>query len=123
MVEYGGLGVHPIDVVMDNDNLILGDVSFPLESIKEIELGYFSDEHKDRIEKVNVDSVEDLASYVRKKRYSEMDHGFGTFPLSYHFPFYEADKIGGGFAIIQTEGERFEIYYPTKKITCQIQKE
>lgn len=121
--RYGSSGVHPIDVVMDSNNLILGDEIIPLESIKEIELGYFSDEHKDRIEKVNVDSVDDLASYVRKKRYSEMYHGFGTFPLSYYFPFYEADKIGGGFAIIQTEEEQFEIYYPTKKITCQTEKE
>lgn len=121
--RYGSSGVHPIDVVMDNDNLILGDERIPLESIKNLELGYISDEHKDRIEKINVNSVDDLASYVRKKRYSVVDHDLETIPLSYHFPFYEADKIGGGFAIIQTEEEQFEIYYPTKKISCEVHEE
>lgn len=118
---YSGLGVHPIDAIIDDTELILDCEHIPIEDIKRIELGYIIEEDDGRIEYVYVDSIEELKKYIDKKRYSNIQYSVFTTTYGHYFPFYEIDKIGGGFAVIETESERYGIYYPTKKISCEVE--
>ena len=103
---------------------ILGNESIPLKDITSIEIGYYDDEYKDRIEKKYCDSISDVEKYIKDKRISMMDHGYRMIsPHSYYFPFFEVDKIGGGFTTIETEDATYKIFYPTKKITCEMERE
>lgn len=116
---YGGLGTRPTDAVIVGDTLILDNEHIPLDSIERVEFGYYSDEHMDRLEKVEVDSVQEIKSFIENKRtYTE---GFQYTPTSSYFLFYEVDKIGGGYAIIETTEGKYGIYYPTRKLTFEKQ--
>lgn len=35
---------------------------------------------------------------------------------NYYFLFFEVDKIGGGFATIETEDATYKNFYPTKRL-------
>lgn len=117
---YSGTGSHPMSVFIDGDILILDYIEQdPLDSIRNIQYGYIHDEGNGKIKYVYVDSIEDVEKYINQKRAAYacnhvMAHCYGS-----HFPFYEVDKIGGGFVTIETENERYEIYYPTKRITIE----
>lgn len=69
---YGGLGVHPIDTVIDDTDLILDCEHIPLKDIKHIELGYITEEDNGRIEYIYVDSIAEIKKYIDKKRYSNI---------------------------------------------------
>lgn len=118
---YGGLGVHPIDTVIDDSNLILDYESIPIKDIKHIELGYITEKDSREIEYVHVDTIGEMKKYIDKKRYSNICDSIVTITHGHYFPFYETDKVGGGFAIIETEDNRYGIYYPTKKITSEME--
>lgn len=121
---YDSQGTYPIDVVIDGNILILGNESIPLKDITSIEFGYYDDKYKNRIDKKYCDSISDVEKYIKEKRISMMDHGCGMIsPHSYYFPFFGVDKIGGGFATIETEYATYKIFYPTKKITCEMERE
>lgn len=117
--EYGSLGVHPIDAIITDDTLILGNEHISLESITNIEYGYISDDYEDRIEKVSVNSILDVEKYIMRKRIPMTSSGFRRVSHGTYFPFYQADKIGSGYVIIETTNGVHEIIYPTKTITCE----
>lgn len=118
---YSGLGVHPIDTVIDDNNLILDCEHIPIEDIKRIEFGYITEKDNGKIEYVYVDTIAEVKKYIDKKRFSNIHDSMITNTYSHYFSFYEIDKVGGGFAIVETEHERYGIYYPTKKISSEME--
>lgn len=120
--DYGGIATHLTGLYIDGENLSIQYNEVPLKDILSIEYGYFSDEHKDRLEKVYVDSIEDVQKYVTQKRYQNLEYIHyihGVISHCSYFPFYEVDKIGSGYVFIETKTRRYEIFYPTRKITCE----
>lgn len=111
--DYSGMGVHPVDVIILDDELILGNEHIPLSCIKEVTYGYYKD-LKDRLEEFYTDSLEEMEKYITEKRNSRKESAFSKTPMGYHFPFYMTNKIGCGFVIIETDESKYEICYPTK---------
>lgn len=91
-----------------------------MKDVTNIEFGYYDDEHKDRMEKKYCDTISDVEKYIKNKRISMTNHGYEMIsPYSYYFPFFEFDKIGGGFATIETEEITYKIFYPTKRLLVE----
>lgn len=117
--DYSGLGEYPIDTIMVGDNLILGNDQIPIDDIVNVEFGYYNDEHRDRIEKVVVDSIQEVKDFI-ENRYTKLD-SFPFTPVTSNFPFYECDRIGSGYVLIETNDDTYEIIYPTRKTSFQEQ--
>lgn len=111
-----GLAHRPIDCIITDDELIMGNEHILLNTIQEVEVGYYED-LPDRLEKVYCDSLEEVIRIVESRRNGVTVPMFGFMPMGSYFPFYEVDKIGGGFVTIKTEDEDYGIYYPTKQLT------
>lgn len=121
--SYSGMATHPTGIYVDEEKLYIQYREIPLKDIISIEYGYFSDKHKDRLEKVYVESIEDVKNYIIHKRYQNLEDIYGMSSYYSYFPFYEVDKIGCGYVFIETKAERYEIFYPTRKITCEKREE
>lgn len=118
---YDGLGKRPVDTILIDSTLILDDDQIQVDDIINVEFGYYNDENKNRIEKIIVDSIQEVKKFIEKRRtYME---GFQYIPTSSYFPFYEVDKIGSGYVIIETTEVKYEIYYPTRKLSFEEQWE
>ena len=118
---YSGLGEYPIDTIIVGDNLILGNNQIPINDVANVEFGYYNDEYKDRIEKVVVDSIQEVKDFIERKYKNPESFIFA--PVTSNFPFYEADKIGNGYVLIETTEDKYEIIYPTRKTIFQKQWE
>lgn len=120
--ERSGLGRFVTDCVIVDDELIVENEHILLNSIEEIRCGYL-EKVEDRIETVYCDSIEEVFDFVDEKRKDKEVAPFFGVPMGTYFPFYEVDKIGGGFLIIRTNSEEFGIYFPTEKTTFEKQWE
>lgn len=118
--ERSGTGCYLTDCVIVDDELIVENEHILLNSIEEIKYGYLK-KVEDRIETVYCDSIEEVFDFVDKKRKDKEVSPFFGVPMGTHFPFYEIDKVGGGFLIIRTDSEEFGIYFPTEKTTFEKQ--
>lgn len=116
---YSGLGEYPIDTIIVGDNLILGNDQISIDDVVNVEFGYYNDEHKDRIEKVVVDSIQEVKNFIENRRTNP--ESFPFTPVASNFPFYEADKNGNGYVLIETTEDKYEIIYPTRKTIFQEQ--
>lgn len=108
-----GMGEYPIDTIITGGNLVLGYDQIPIDDVVNVEFGYYNDEHKDRIEKVVVDSIQEVKDFI-ESRCTKLD-SFPFTPVSCNFPFYECDRIGSGYVLIETKEDTYEILYPTRK--------
>lgn len=116
-----GMGEYLIDTIITDDDLVLGYNQIPIDEVVNVEFGYYNDKHKDRIEKVVVDYIQEVKDFI-ESRYIKLD-SFPFTPVSCNFPFYECDKIGSGYVLIETNDDTYEIIYPTRKTSFQEQWE
>lgn len=123
VVSYSSIAIHPTGIYVDEEKIYLEYNIIPLTDIISIGYSYFNDEHKDRLDKVYVESIEDVKRHVIQKRYQNLENIYGISPYCSYFPFYEVDKIGCGCVSIETKTEIYEIYYPTRKTTCEKREE
>ena len=115
------MGEYPIDTIITDDDLVLGYDQIPIDEVVNVEFGYYNDEHRDRIEKVVVDSIQEVKDFI-ESRCNKID-SFPFTPVSCNFPFYECDRIGCGYVLIETNEDSYEIFYPTRKTSFQEQWE
>ena len=94
------MGEYPIDTIITDDDLVLGYDQIPIDEVVNVEFGYYNDEHRDRIEKVVVDSIQEVKDFI-ESRCTKLD-SFPFTPVSCNFPFLECDRIGCGYVLIET---------------------
>ena len=68
------MGEYPIDTIITDDDLVLGYDQIPIDEVVNVEFGYYNDKHKDRIEKIVVDSIQEVKE-IHKKLSSLLGNG------------------------------------------------